>query len=302
MGNQVTRTVYYYKISGFKYNKEGNTLSEDRRKINDALLELYDKQENEGAKTMYREMSTSSGLLLIIDNVNEFSISFKLVLCRRDILPVIEQNGNLSSLSEIIDEDQNVAEITHCVFFRDTDIIGIEYNFSGARANSVIKYLRLAGYGDFKMTPLINDMAYKKFLGRKQFTLFDLEIKTNTRAFKEFIHEGSTFGAIKRIPLDADSVEVIFKKKKKKNNDYAGFDNPLSDEDTIRAITDYRGDIKKFKLSNNNMKDAVDLLSDKVMHKVSVIKTEGRVVCSSDLYAQIKEYYREEVEGSIGKS
>lgn len=302
MGNQIKRTVYYYKISGLKHNKEDNIFTEDRQKTDKTLLDLYETQASEGPRMVYKEPSESSGLLLIIDDVSDFSISFKLALCRRDILPVIEQNGNLSSLSEIIKEDQNVAEITHCVFFRETNIIGVEYNVNGARANSIISFLESAGYGIFKMTPLINDMAYKRFLGRKKFTLFDLEIKTNSRAFKELMHEESTFGAINRIVSDSDSFEVILKKKKKKNNDYAGFNNPLTEEETIKLVKEYRDDIKKFRLSDNNMKDAVDLLSDKIMHKVNVIKTERRVVCSSDLYAQIKDYYREEVEGSIEKS
>ena len=58
---------------------------------------------------------------------------------------------------------------------------------------------------------------------------------------------------------------------------------------------DYREDIKKLYVSQGSYSDGVDLLADKLVTKVDIVRTKRRTIDSKDAYKKIKEFYEEEV-------
>lgn len=72
--------------------------------------------------------------------------------------------------------------------------------------------------------------------------------------------------------------------------------NDVLDMDEIKSlVTQYRDGLGKFYISQGSYKDGVDLLSDKLVTKVDIIRTQRRTIDSKDAYKKIKEFYEEEV-------
>ena len=78
---------------------------------------------------------------IIVEDETTDIIKLKIVLCRENALPFVENDGKLENLETYIDTDKNIAEVTHCIFFKKYGIMGAEYNFSGARVTSIPEYI-----------------------------------------------------------------------------------------------------------------------------------------------------------------
>ena len=141
--NVVRRSLYYYDLS-WKYfdEKSGEYVSVKRKeeKFENFLKKFYFKEKKVNVK--YISTTENKDILFIItDKIENDKICFRIVLCKTNALPLIEQDGELEELEKYINKKQNIAEITHCVFFKDTNIVGSEFNFSGARISALNWYI-----------------------------------------------------------------------------------------------------------------------------------------------------------------
>ena len=137
--NQIKRSIYYYEWFTHSHSSETNEVIRDKssEKIVDFLHNLFEKQKIADSYRNFIVKTSQGEEFIIVDKVEESSISFRIVLCRENALPYIEKNGKLEGLGTYIDADQNIAEVTHCVFFCKYGILGAEYNNNGARATSI---------------------------------------------------------------------------------------------------------------------------------------------------------------------
>ena len=254
--NVVKRSLYYYDFTWKVYNKSKEKFIDVKRKDEKFknFLECFKFKKNEAAEKKYI-LTTEKGdnLFIITDKVSDEMICFRIVLCKTNALPLVENGGNLEDLETYIDEKKNIAEVTHCVYFRDSEIVGAEFNFNGARVSALNWYLPKILHIDgdvetlynVKFTPKINGDAYEKLAKNETLTLFELHFKPDSEAYKNVLANTSLFrGAVKSVP-DAEVIEIAVKRRKTKKNSYTGINDILEREQRKTLSQNYREDIKK---------------------------------------------------------
>ncbi len=304
--NVVKRSLYYYDFTWKVYSESKKQFVSVKRKNEKFknFLEQFEFKKNKKVDKKYI-ISTDKGdnLFIITDDITDKTISFRIVLCKTNALPLVEEEGNLEDLETYIDKKKNIAEITHCVYFRDSDIVGAEFNFSGARVSALNWYLPkiLHLNGDteklyeVRFISRINEDAYEKLAKNETLTLFELYFKPDSDAYKNVLAHTSLFrGAVQSVP-DAEVIEVAVKRRKTKRNSYTGINDILTNDQLKSLSRDYRDDIKRLYVSQGAYSDGVDLLADKLVTKVDILRTRKRTIDSKDVYKKIKDFYEEEV-------
>jgi hypothetical protein len=298
--SEINRSIYYYDL--YTRNKIGDTDKYDysSKLIKQFLMNLKEKQDiANDYEAFLKPTRNGNNEFLIVDNINDGHIRFRIVLCKNDALPFIEKKGNLETLGSYIDSDQSIAEITHCIYFYEYGILGAEYNASGARATSIVDYLH-----QFELTEglitcrhKLNFDAYTKLIDDEEFTLFDFAVKSNSDAYNNVLANKSIFSSIQKTIPEADTFEVVLKKKKTKKNKFSGFLLPFTKDETKKLLENYREDLVKFKVSQDSITDSIDLLSDKFVNKVTLVRTAERTIDSTDMYSKIQSYF----DGSVAQ-
>ncbi len=294
----VNRSVYYYDLCVSMKNESSGLYEERKEPVDAFFLELFKVQEQASDNSAFlKKTKNGDDFFVIVDTVEEECVEFRIVLCRTDALPFIERDGKLDKLGDYIEEDQNIAEITHCVYFRKYGVMGAEFNFSGARPSAIAEYImvRKPEMGFVCCRAKLSFDAYSRLLKDKEFTLFDFAVKTNSDAYNNVLANKSIFSAIQATVPESDTMEIVLKKRKTKKNNHTGFSLPLGDDEIKELLSKYRDDIGKFRVSQFAISDPVDLLSDKLVHKVSLIKTEERTIDSLSMYGAIKGYFNSTV-------
>ena len=290
----VTRSLYYYDLYVNNVeNKNGIGITSDVE-IVAFFDDLYRKQKgNSDYSKFYRHTRTGDVFFVIVDTLEKEYVEFRIVLCRSDALPYIEQDGKLDSLGNYIDPDQNIAEITHCVYFRKYGVMAGEYNFSGARPTTVADYMMkyVKGIGFVSCQAKLNYDSYSKLIAGKEFTLFDFAVKTNSDAYNNVLSNVGIFKTMQGAVPEADTMEIILKRRKTKKNRLTGFPCPLSLSQIKLLLSQYREDIEKFRVSQNAISDNIDLLSDKLVYKICVAETTDRTINSRNIYDEMKMYF-----------
>lgn len=302
----VKRSLYYYDLIWKVYDDtRGDYKSIKNKNIRfENFLEKFHLKQDEILDGKYI-ISTEKGdnVFIITDYIDDNYIDFRIVLSKNNALPLVEAGGSLKELEEYIGKTQNIAEITHCVFFRKTGILGGEFNFSGARVSVLNWYMPrvLAKDGDdkklyeVKFVSKINNDAYKKLDSKKGYTLFEMSFKPDSDVFREVLAEKSIFfGAVQSVP-DAEVIEITVKKRKKNKKDYHRMSPILTGKEIQHILKEYRDDVEKFYVSQETYSDGVDLLTDKLVTKVDIIRTKKRTIDSKDIYQKIKNFYKEEI-------
>lgn len=306
MSNTVTRSLYYYDLVWKEYDEKNKKFQDVKNKSIKFcnFLKLFEVKKSENIKTEYILKTEKDDTTFIIkDREDDDCIEFRIVLCKTHALPLVESKGALEELEDYIDENRNIAEITHCVFFKSTEIIGAEFNFSGIRVSMLKWYLPkiLHQNGDqnstysVKIVPKINNDAYESLADDQTFSLLQIGFKPDSDLSAKIFSKKSIFrGLIEGTP-DADVIEVIFKRRKTKKNKFAGINEILS-QDELRLISEeYRDDVSKLYVSQGSYSDGVDLLADKLVGKVDILRTNKRTINSSDAYSKIRKFYEEEI-------
>lgn len=305
---KIPRNFYYYDVGLLEYGENGNM-----HKVSDSTKMYYEafkyianirKQiEKGGENSEELEVSVEGGdkVYIIVDKVEEnCPIEFRLVLCRSDALPYVESNGLLDFLTKYLPKNFTLAEITHCVIFPQYNIMGAEFNFSGARATSIKSYLPRV-YNKIEYVYCanrLNNNVLKRLRKGEGFSLFQLSIRNDSEAMRNLMESKSIFSLpFCNIP-EVETYEIVLKKRKGKKS--AGFESPISIEDMGKFIENYRDDIKSFKVSQGSMhNDAVDLLHDKLVKTSTVSKTVNRTIDSKEAYHEIKTFFDTTVKKSL---
>lgn len=294
----VTRSIYYYDLYELKKKDNEDSYIHSSKLIMKLLKDIYDKQKSADTyKDFLQPHSSGSDYFIIVDSYEDKIIKFRIVMCRKDALPFVEQDGKLEMLDQYLGANQNIAEITHCIYYPETKIMGAEYNASGARATSVGNYLRVFNSDECLITcrAKYNYEAYNKIIAGEELSLFDFEVRTNSAAYTNVLANKSIFQVFQNTYPESDTFEVVLRKKKTKKNKFAGFASPLDMAEIKDLLQLYKEDIKKFKISQGKSSEKIDLLSDKFMSKVSVVRTSQRIIDSNDIYAKIDAYYLSDV-------
>lgn len=304
--NSVKRSLYYYDFVWNIYDETKNSYISVKRKEErfTNFLEKFHFAKNQTVGRKYI-LSTEKGdnLFVITDKITDEFICFRIVLCKTNALPLIEEDGNLEDLEDYINKKQNIAEITHCVYFKDSSIVGAEFNFSGARMSSLNWYipriLHIDGdvdnLYDIKFTPRLHDKSYERLAKNETLTLFDMCFRPDTEAYKNVLANKSLFrGAVSSVP-DAEVIEITVKRRKSKKNKYTGMNDILDPDEIKDIVTKYRDDVSKLYISQGSYSDGVDLLADKLVTKADIIRTQRRTIDSKDAYKKIRQFYEEEV-------
>lgn len=294
----VNRSLYYYDLYAVYEDEESKQYKHSREKIKRFFVDLYEEQKNaEDYASFLKKNRNRDDFFVIVDTVADDYIQFRIVLCRTDALPFIEKNGKLDSLGTYIDADQNIAEVTHCVYFVNYGIMGGEYNFSGARPTSISDYILSYGIDAILVTcrAKLNYDAYSKLIAGEQFSLFDFAVKTNSDAYTKVLSQKSIFSVIQATVPETDTFEIVLRKRKTKKNKYSGFTAPLTEEEIKLLLENHREDIERFSVSQASFNDKIDLLSDKLVHKISMVRTDDRIINSDDMYKEIRNYFNSTV-------
>lgn len=293
MSEQIKRSMYYYNM--FSLVKDGKTYA--MMKSQNYLYKFFSLLKEEQSKSNdYQDFveSTSRGETIIyIDRQENNNFYFRIALCRENALPYIEKNGQLESLGSYIGNDQNIAEVTHCVFFSDYCILGVEYNYNGPRCSLIPEYIskRDEDAPVVQCHPKLNYDAYEKLLKDEEYSLFEFAFSPDSKVYTEFLSSKSIFNIFQKATPEADIIEVCIKKRKTKRNEYKGFTLPFQDQEIKKLLDKYRDDIKKFIVSQDKLSEGIDLLSDKFVGKVTLIKTKDRTIDADAMYLEIYKYF-----------
>ena len=290
----VQRSLYYYDLYTLCKNEKTEKYTKSYKIIKDFLVELKEKQDKaKDYSEFLKPARNSDSFFVIVEKVEKEYIEFKIVLCRNDALPFIEKGGKLESLGDYIDADQSIAEITHCVYFFEYGVMGAEYNFSGSRPTAIVDYMKRSEITADVITcrPKLNFDAYAKLIDGEEDSLFDFAVKSDSDAYNKMLCKKSIFKAIRTEIPDTDIIEVVLRKRKTKKNKFTGFTAPFSMEETKELLSNYREDITRFNVSQNAISDKIDLLSDKFVNKVTLVRTTARTIDSDEMFKEIRKFF-----------
>lgn len=296
---KILRNFYYYDIFLMKHINDRLINIDNQEEI---FFEIFnyikDKQEKIEKKILKPDEITVSidngdKIYILVDKIKNGSpIEFRLILCRADALPLVENNGLLGFLTDYLPKNFTLAEITHCVIFPQYNIMGAEYNFSGARPTAIKPYLPKLYHGiDYVYcNNKLDGNVFNKLKYGETLSLFTLSIKNDSAAMTHLMNEISLF----RLPFtnisSVDVFEISLKRRKSKTHD--GFNSPIPLEDMDKFIREYREDIKSFKISQGSIqKDKIDLLYDKLVKTSEITRTINKTVDSGEAYKIIKDFF-----------
>lgn len=290
--NKIRRNFYYYDFRLLKKDQDGNCKeAEDNEK---AIYSAFVKIEDNNADSIIK-YGSDERLYIIPDLVKrDEPIRFRFVLGRTEGLPMVEQEGILTDLSEHIDSDFALAEITHCVLFPNTGILSAEYNYTGARVTALKEYFPAIdkNVDDVYCAARFQSDVLEQLEKNKRFSLFQLSVK-NTSAIKKYIIENKPAILLPFTKInDTDTFEVTIKRRKGKSKD--GFVSPMTFDEASELIDTCYEDINKFKVSQGSLSsDAVDLLKQRVVCRTYVNLTGNKMVDSECAYRKMINFYNE---------
>lgn len=307
MAKKVTRSFYYYNVALLQEIKDelGNvSLSRMKNqkemfyKTFEYIKYLQDSEDDEEKSKLIANLSDGDKLYILVDLLEKDKpIKFRLIWCRADAMPFIEENGVLSFITDYLKNDFTLAEITHCVIFPEHGIMGAEFNFSGARATSIRWYLpRVYSKIDHATcVDRLNGDVLKQLAEGESFSLFKLVVKNSSEILAKLAAKKSVFLlSATGMPSEVDTYEVTLKRRKTKTR--KGFDSPIAIEEMQEFIQENRDYIKSFEVSQGSItKDNINLLKDKLVTTRDLIPTINIVINSEEAYDIIINYYEDVV-------
>ena len=305
--NSVNRSIYYYDIAVFDNQENSQELTrikdqkdtiikcfENIEQLNVELEEETDEFKRiEILKTLEQNTINGDKLYVLVDNIekNTGIIRFRIILCRQDALPFIEQSGQLKNIVSMIKGDFNIAEVTHCVIFAKYGVMGAEFNYNGARPSSISHYIPKFNSKilHFSCVGKMRNDVFERIVDEGEYSLFELGIKNSPEMRRVLRDDMGMLQAFTQDIPDIDTYEVVIKRritKKKK-----GFVLPIGVERMKNFINNNRESIEKFRVSQGAYKDSIDLLSDKLVCKSEFVLTENRSIDSNSIYGITENYF-----------
>lgn len=309
--NKLPRKFYYYTYSIEYFNSETNTnciynnLTEKVLDIFYKIKELpYDDKNFDKNFCIFKNRNEDY-FYMFIDSIDKEYIQFRLLICRDKLLPFIEKDGKVTPLSSVLKNSQKLAEVTHCILFPKYGILGMEYNYSGAKAKDLTAYIlnkfESQEVLNFPIVNLINMDSLKKLHSSKEMSLLNIKVISNSKVIEELIKEDTAFEALDCKKNNIDQVELCFRTRTSKKR--KGFKFPCINPEFVgRLFTNYKQDFDKFKVKYGYGMEEVDVLSENFVCSSKFIPIEStKTIDKSDAYDTIKEYFENHVKIYVDK-
>ena len=287
MTKSIKRSFYYYDLNLMKHQKDNFNKAtllrvkhqkEEYYAIFEYLKKLQESEEKDDGAKLIADMEGGDKLYIIVDEL---------------AMPFIETNGQLSLITDYLNTDFTLAEVTHCVIFPESGIMGAEFNFNGARATAIRWYLpRVYNKIDYvSCKDRLNGDAIKKLAEGETFSLFKLVVQNSEEMLAELAKKKSVFCiAAGGVPAEVDTYEITLKRRKTKRK--RGFDSPIPIDEMEEFIKDNRDFIKSFEVSQGSiMKDCINLLEDKLVTTKEFVRSIKKTIDSQKAYEIIVDYY-----------
>lgn len=227
-------------------------------------------------------------LYILVDEIKDYVIKFRIVRCRTNALPYIEIDGELQKITEKISGKFDVAEVTHCVIFANKDLMGAEYNSSGARATSIAVMIDERKF-DLEKLKVLNKLdkdVIKKLQKGRKYKLFHLVVKNSPEIIDKLIDKNIITATFKDFDFDTYTISIKRRITKNKN----GFIPPFSIEEIEDLLKNNGDQIVKFEIDQGLYSKEINLLSE----KISVVRSfeydiDERVLDKNKVYNSIIE-------------
>lgn len=302
--NTVDRKFYYYDTELFYINEKNQVIKYNNQKkqwtdIFKYLKEIQDeiRKDIKLQKNIEIDIENGDKVYFIVDDILETKVRFKMVLCRKNALPYVEENGILKYLTNFVDGDFSLAELTHCVLFTDRGILGAEYNHTGARASLLKSYIPqlIDWIGAVSCTAKLDEDTFDKISEEKNYSLFSIVIRNDGRMKETLENMKPLFFRFSEVQ-DVDTYEITLKRRKTKIKE--GFNLPFTKDEIEDLIRNHRDGFDKFVISQESISnDKIDLLNDKLVCQKSLTKTINKTIDSKDAYKTIERFYETKIEG-----
>lgn len=298
--NVVKRGIYYYDL--FPVVRENSKIVNsadaivktfnELKNIYQKFLKAKKKNAKEEADRLLNDVHflTNRGdyLYILVDEIKDYVIKFRIVRCRTNALPYIEIDGELQKITEKISGKFDVAEVTHCVIFANKDLMGAEYNSSGARATSIAVMIDERKF-DLEKLKVLNKLdkdVIKKLQKGRKYKLFHLVVKNSPEIIDKLIDKNIITATFKDFDFDTYTISIKRRITKNKN----GFIPPFSIEEIEDLLKNNGDQIVKFEIDQGLYSKEINLLSE----KISVVRSfeydiDERVLDKNKVYNSIIE-------------
>ncbi len=202
-------------------------------------------------------------LYILVDDIKDNKIKFRIVRCRTSAFPYIEMDGKLEKITEKIEGKFDVAEVTHCIIFADKNLMGAEYNSAGARATSLPALIAERNYEvkSLKVLNKLNQNALNRLIRKRNFKLFDITIKNTPEIIAKMVDKSLLSASIH--DYDFDTVTITMKRRMNKTKN--GFIPPVGIDELKDLIETNGEDIERLVVDQGLYSKEINLLSDKIV-------------------------------------
>lgn len=296
--NVVTRSIYYYDL--FPIIRKGSKFLETKDAIIDSFMQirkLYQKflvakkeEDDILARKLLNDIRylTEKGdyIYILVDEIVDNIIKFRLVRSRTNAFPYIDMEGKLEKITAKIEGEFDVAEVTHCVIFANKNIMGAEYNSSGARAAALSVLFDERNYEieSLKILSKINEEVISKLRKDRKYKLFTITVKNAPEIIKKLTDKnllGAAFG-----DFEFDTYTITIKRRITKNK--SGFIPPFGIEEIEDLLKNNGDQITKFSVDQGLYTKELNLLSEKMMVKTEFeYDKDERILDSKQVYNRI---------------
>lgn len=248
----------------------------------------------------YMNIPGGNEVSMYVDSVTDEYVEGRMIVCRRKYLPDVEQRGVLSPLD--IPLTAGLAECTHFIYYFNTKIIGIEFNFYGPRSSHISEYIARKCnelITQFTITPVIKGDIDRALLSN-EVAMFQIEAHRNAGNVVSELHAdlGSAFNAA-ATAANSETIEIVLRKRPYAKSGFL----PFLDLDNLMGVFRREGNrelFNKLKISvlddgNGGKIRPIDLLADKlsVSKDVDFVDERSKRINSASMYIAIQEAYNE---------
>lgn len=304
---KTNRQVYFYEVDLQKINSEDKNFKKSENYVED-LKDIFSKfdvlsadKENLHQSIYYKKINGTYDFIKV-DNIDDNYIEGKLVNSDDNGLTYYEEKGEIKFLKEVITEKASVAEVSHFIFFLDTNILAFEYNAKCSHASSLSNYINEKTEHKYfvRFKNLLNLNKKKRFESLKKIKSFNF-VASSILFLNNEAKEGSLFDAMEsafKIANDETDVEQVITIAMKPKRVTKKSKNPYYDAAQIKKSIEElektsNGKDKLFKLdvvgyNELNEKIAVNYTNDIVTDGIKIDSEKSE---SKYIYEKLKESY-----------
>ena len=272
MTSNINREIYFYRVD------TGNDVSGKPKPFNPIpTLDHVDKLD--WKQDRYWKDDNERLLACWVDS-KQMPCKIRLGGIRRSDFPQVEEQGEITPLE--ISEKSGLVEQTHIVFLEE-NIVGCDFNFYGPRITKLSYYLADMAVGIappiLNFNPILRRDVYEQLKQFKYLRLFHLKVRPSfadtikdiDRSLSDAFNSAFAAG-------DANEIELILRASRGSKGWLS--DSLLNTALKLLKMDGIQYESKKFVVSGYDKEKQqsveLDLLSDKLIIKKSILKAEKR--------------------------